>query len=46
MLPHRSMATTTRALKGTDYFFGAMVFETLGAINTEGEEIPKQLDCS
>ena len=28
---------------GTDYFFGAMVFETLGAINAEGEEILKQL---
>jgi hypothetical protein len=28
---------------GTDYFFGAMVFETLGAINVEGEEILQQL---
>ena len=28
---------------GTDYFFGAVIFETLGAINTEGEEILKQL---
>jgi len=31
------------SFEGTDYFFGAMVFETLGAINTEGEEILKQL---
>ena len=29
--------------EGTDYFFGAIVFETLGAVNTEGEEILKQL---
>ena len=28
---------------GTDYFFGAMVFETLGAVNTEGQDILKQL---
>ena len=35
MLPRRSMATV--------YFFGAVIFETLGAINTEGEEILKQL---
>ena len=41
MLPHRGMASTS--FEGTDYFFGAMVFETLGAINTEGEEILKQL---
>ena len=31
------------SFEGTDYFFGAMVFETLGAINVEGEEILKQL---
>src|SRR5690349_21824242 len=30
------------SFEGTDYFFGAMVFETLGAINVEGEEILKQ----
>jgi len=28
---------------GTDYLFSAMVFETLGAVNTEGEEVLKQL---
>ena len=31
------------SFEGSDYFFGAMIFETLGAINTEGEEILKQL---
>ena len=31
------------SFEGTNHFFGAMVFETLGAINTEGEEILKQL---
>ena len=31
------------SFEGTDYFFGAMVVETLGAINVEGEEILKQL---
>jgi len=31
------------SFEGTDYFFGTMVFETLGAINVEGEEILKQL---
>ena len=29
--------------KGTDYFFSAVVFETLGAINSEGEDVLKQL---
>jgi hypothetical protein len=28
---------------GTDYFFSAVIFETLGAINVEGEEVMKQL---
>ena len=32
-----------RALWELIYFFGAMVFETLGAVNTEGEDILKQL---
>ena len=27
----------------TNYFFGAMVFETLGAINAEGEDILRQV---
>src|SRR4051812_36053409 len=29
----------------TPYFFSAMVFETLGAINAEGEEILRMLFC-
>ena len=29
--------------EGTGYFFSAVVFETLGAINVEGEEVMKQL---
>ena len=32
-----------KSFKGTDYFFSAMVFETLGAVNVEGEEVLKQL---
>ena len=28
---------------GTNYFFGAMVFETLGAVNAEGEDILRQV---
>ena len=28
---------------GTNYFFSAMVFETLGAINVEGEEVLRML---
>ena len=31
------------SFEGTDYIFSAMVFETLGAINAEGEEVLKQL---
>src|SRR3954466_15403056 len=31
------------SFKGTDYFFCAMVFETLGAINDQGEEVLRQL---
>ena len=31
------------SFEGTEYFFSAMVFETLGAVNTEGEEVLKQL---
>ena len=31
------------SFQGTDYFFSAVVFETLGAINVEGEEVLKQL---
>jgi hypothetical protein len=31
------------SFQGTDYLFSAVVFETLGAINSEGEEVLKQL---
>src|SRR5690349_21277105 len=31
------------SFEGTDYIFSAMVFETLGAINTEGEELLRML---
>ena len=31
------------SFEGTTYFFSAVVFETLGAINSEGEEVLKQL---
>ena len=31
------------SFQGTEYLFSAMVFETLGAVNTEGEEVLKQL---
>jgi hypothetical protein len=31
------------SFEGTDYIFSAMVFETLGAVNTEGEELLRQL---
>ena len=31
------------SFRGTDYLFSAVVFETLGAINSEGEEILKQV---
>ena len=31
------------SFEGTDYFFAAIIFETLGAINVEGEEVLKQL---
>ena len=29
--------------KGTQYVFCAMIFETLGAVNVEGEEVLRQL---
>ena len=32
-----------KQFEGTDYFFCAMVFETLGAINDEGEEVLRGL---
>ena len=31
------------SFEGTDYFFSAIIFETLGAINVEGEGVLKQL---
>jgi hypothetical protein len=31
------------SFEGTNYYFSAMVFETLGAINHEGEEVLRQL---
>jgi len=31
------------SFEGTEYYFCAMVFETLGAINNEGEEVLRQL---
>ena len=31
------------SFKGTNFFFCAMVFETLGAVNDEGEEVLRQL---
>ena len=31
------------SFEGTDYLFSPVVFETLGAINTEGEQVLKQL---
>ena len=31
------------SFEGTDYLFSAVVFETLGAINSEGEDVLKQL---
>jgi len=31
------------SFEGTEYIFSAMVFETLGAINVEGEEVLRQL---
>jgi len=37
---HRKYDTS---FEGTDYYFSAMVFETLGAINQEGEEVLRQL---
>ena len=32
-----------RSFAGTEYIFSAMVFETLGATNTEGEELLRML---
>ena len=34
---------STARFAGTDYFFFAIIFETLGAINVEGEGVLKQL---
>ena len=31
------------SFEGADYFFSAIIFETLGAINVEGEGVLKQL---
>ena len=31
------------SFEGPDYFFAAIIFETLGTINVEGEEVSKQL---
>ena len=31
------------SFQGTEYIFSAMVFETLGAVNAEGEELLRQL---
>ena len=31
------------SFQGTEYLFSAMVFETVGAVNTDGEEVLKQL---
>ena len=39
----RKHAKYDASFEGTNYFFSAMVFETLGAVNTEGEEVLKQL---
>ena len=32
-----------RGFKDTQFTFSAMVFETLGAVNVEGEEVLRQL---
>ena len=40
---NRKHAKYDVSFKGTDYFFSAVVFETLGAINSEGEDVLKQL---
>ena len=39
----RKHAKYDASFVSTEYMFSPMVFETLGAINTEGEEVLKQL---
>ena len=39
----RKHAEYDTGFKDTEYIFSPMVFETLGAINTEGEEVLKQI---
>ena len=41
----RKHAKYDSSLVGTEYMFSPMVFDTLGAINTEGEEVLKQIFC-
>ena len=41
----RKHAKYDASFVGTEYMFSPMVFETLGAINTEGEEVLKQIFC-
>jgi len=39
----RSMANNDASFQGHSVYFSAMVFETLGAVNDEGEEVLRQL---
>ena len=43
MLRLKSTENNDEDFKGTQYTFCAMIFETLGAVNVEGEEVLRQL---